>query len=101
LLRPVLSLALRTERGRVSMLGTSMAGPQRVPAALGRKLVLGWIDAPGYEEANRAMRSHVFDPSGYPRIPVTLAWGALDRLVAPPRPERRPRGARFVVLDGV
>lgn len=101
LLRPAVSAALRTRRGRASMLGTSMAKPERIPADLGYKLVLGWIDAPGYEGANRAMRSHTFDPSGYPEIPVTLAWGALDRLVGPPRPERRPAGARFVVLDGV
>ncbi len=100
-LRPAIALALRTRRGRASMLGTSMAKPKRIPAELGRELVLGWIDAPGYEEANRAMRDHTFDPTGYPEIPVTLAWAALDRLVGPPRPERRPPGARFVVLDGV
>jgi pimeloyl-ACP methyl ester carboxylesterase len=101
LLRPAVSAALRTRRGRVLMLRTSIAKPERVPAGLGRKLVLGWVDAPSYEGANRAMRTHVFDPAGYPQIPVTLAWGELDRLVGPPRPERRPGGARFVVLPGV
>lgn len=100
-LRLVASVALRTRRGRASMLGTSAARPERIPAALGRELVLGWIDAPGYEGANRAMRTHVFDPAGYPEIPVTLAWGVLDAIVGPPRPERRPPGARFVVLAGV
>ncbi|HEU4944698.1 MAG TPA: hypothetical protein VFT10_06005, partial [Solirubrobacterales bacterium] len=74
---------------------------ERIPAAAGRKLVLGWIDANGYDGANRAMRTHVFDPTDYPDLPVTLAWGELDRLVAPPRPERRPAGARFIVLPAV
>jgi pimeloyl-ACP methyl ester carboxylesterase len=100
-LRPFLSLALRTRRAREAMLATFAARPDRVPVKEGRELVLGWIDASGYDGANRAMRTHVFDPSGYPDLPVTLAWGELDRLVAPPRPERRPAGARFLVLPGV
>jgi pimeloyl-ACP methyl ester carboxylesterase len=100
-LRPAVSLALRTRRGREAMLSTFAARPERIPAEEGRRLVLGWVDANGYEGANRAMRTHVFDPAGYPDLPVTLAWGELDRLVAPPRPERRPDGARYLVLPGV
>jgi pimeloyl-ACP methyl ester carboxylesterase len=83
------------------MLATFAAHPERIPAGEGRDLVLGWIDASGYDGANRAMRTHVFDPAGYPDLPVTLAWGELDRLVAPPRPERRPAGARYLVIPGV
>jgi len=100
-LRPFVSLALRTRRARESMLATFAARPDRIPAKEGRELVLGWIDASGYDGANRAMRTHVFDPAGYPDISVTLAWGEHDRLVAPPRPERRPDGARYLVLPGV
>jgi pimeloyl-ACP methyl ester carboxylesterase len=100
-LRPLVSLALRSRRLRERMLATFAARPERIPAAAGRRLVLGWIDSSGYDGANRAMRTHVFDPSGYPDIPVTLAWGELDRLVGPPRPRRRPTGARFVVLPAV
>jgi pimeloyl-ACP methyl ester carboxylesterase len=100
-LRPLVSLALRTRRLRERMLATFAARPERIPAAAGRRLVLGWIDASGYEGANRAMRTHVFDPTDYPELPVTLAWGELDRLVAPPRPERRPGGASYLVLPGV
>ena len=59
------------------------------------------IDSSGYDGANRAMRTHVFDPTDYPDLPVTLAWGELDRLLAPPRPERRPAGSRYLVLPGV
>jgi pimeloyl-ACP methyl ester carboxylesterase len=100
-LRPFVSLALRTRRAREAMLATFAARPDRIPAAQGRELVLGWIAASGYDGANRAMRTHVFEPGGYPDLPVTLAWGELDRLVAPPRPERRPAGARYLVLPGV
>jgi pimeloyl-ACP methyl ester carboxylesterase len=101
-LRPLVALALRSRRAREAMLATFAAKPARVPASAGRELVLGWIDADGYEGANRAMRTYVFDPAGYPEdVPVTLAWGELDRLVAPPRPKRRPPGARYVALPGV
>jgi pimeloyl-ACP methyl ester carboxylesterase len=100
-LRPLVALALHNRRVRERALATFAAKPEQIPAAAGRKLVLGWIDANGYDGANRAMRTHVFDPTDYPDLPVTLAWGELDQLVAPPRPERRPASARFVVLPGV
>jgi pimeloyl-ACP methyl ester carboxylesterase len=100
-LRPLVALALYAPPLRERMLSTFAAKPGRIPAAAGRRLVLGWIDASGYEGANRAMRTHVFDPSGYPDLPVTLAWGELDRLVGPPRPERRPSGSRFLTLPGI
>jgi pimeloyl-ACP methyl ester carboxylesterase len=84
------------------MLATFAAHPERIPAGAGRELALGWVDADGYDGANREMRSHVFDPAGYPGdVPVTIAWAERDRLVGPPKPERRPAGARFVVLPGV
>jgi pimeloyl-ACP methyl ester carboxylesterase len=100
-LRPIVSLALRTRRTRESMLATFAARPDLIPAKEGRELVLGWIDSSGYDGANKAMRTHVFDPAGYPDLPVTLAWGDRDRLLAPPRPERQPAGSRYVVLPGV
>jgi pimeloyl-ACP methyl ester carboxylesterase len=84
------------------MLSTFAAYPERVPVEQGRELVLGWIDASGYRGANRAMRTHLFDPEGYPEeVPVTIAWGERDRLVGPPKPARRPAGARFLILPDV
>ncbi|MBA3866291.1 MAG: alpha/beta fold hydrolase [Solirubrobacterales bacterium] len=101
-LRPLVSVALRTRAGRMRMLATFAAHPERIPAADGRELVLGWIDSLGYDGANRAMRTHLFDPAGYPEdVPVTIAWGEHDRLVGPPKATRRPAGARFLVLPGV
>ena len=101
-LRPLVAAALLLPPLRRRMLSTFAADPERVPAAAGRELVLGWIDSDGYDGANRAMRTHIFDPAGYPAdVPVTIAWAEHDRLVGPPKPERRPAGARFLVLPGV
>jgi pimeloyl-ACP methyl ester carboxylesterase len=101
-LRPFVSLALHARRPREAALRTFAAKPQRVPPAAGRELVLGWIDANGYDGANRAMRTHLFDPAGYPEeVRVTIAWGERDRLVGPPKRERRPAHARFVLLPEV
>ena len=100
--RPLVAAALRLPALRRRMLSTFAAHPERIPADAGRELVLGWIDANGYDGANREMRTHLFDPAGYPaEVPVTIAWGEHDRLVGPPKPERRPAGARFLVLPGV
>lgn len=100
--RSLVALALHARRAREAMLATFAAHPERIPADAGRELVLGWIDSNGYDGANRAMRTHIFDPAGYPEdVPVTIAWAERDRLVGPPKPERRPAGARFLVLPGV
>src|SRR4051794_32284911 len=100
-LRPGISLALHSRRVRRAALQSSFGDPDLIPVELARAAVLEWIDAPGYDAANTEMRATVFDPEGYPAIPVTIAWGALDRLVGPPRPERRPVGARYLELAGV
>jgi pimeloyl-ACP methyl ester carboxylesterase len=101
-LRPLAAAALRVPALRRRALATSVAHPERVPAGAGRELALSWIDADGYDGANRAMRTHLFDPEGYPEdVPVTIAWGELDRLVGPPKPGRRPAGAHFLVLPNV
>ncbi len=102
LARPLMAPAFLLPATRRLAFQSIAAHPERIPPAAARELVLGWLDGEGYDGANRAMRSHVFDPSGYPpEVPVTIAWSELDRLVAPPRPQRRPAGSRFVVLPGV
>jgi pimeloyl-ACP methyl ester carboxylesterase len=101
-LRPLVAGALRVGPLRRRALTTLCAHPERVPAATGRELALGWIDADGYDGANKSMREHIFEPAGYPaEVPVTIAWAELDRLVGPPRVEGRPAGARFLVMPGV
>jgi pimeloyl-ACP methyl ester carboxylesterase len=101
-LRPLVSPALRLAPVRRRAASSFAARPERIPAEAARELVLGWLDANAYDGANRAMRSHVFDPAGYPEeVPVTIAWSELDRLVSPPKPDRRPAHSRFIVLPGV
>jgi pimeloyl-ACP methyl ester carboxylesterase len=101
-LRPLAVAAVRIGPLRRRALTTFSAHPGNIPPGAGRELVLGWIDADGYDGANKAMREHVFEPAGYPAdVPVTIAWAELDRLVGPPRPECRPAGAEFLVLPGV
>jgi pimeloyl-ACP methyl ester carboxylesterase len=102
LARPLLTAALQLPATRRAALQSIAAHPERIPPEAARQLVLGWLDGEGYDGANRAMRSDVFDPAGYPeKVPVTIAWGERDRLVGPPKPGRRPAGARFLVLPGV
>jgi pimeloyl-ACP methyl ester carboxylesterase len=103
-LRPLVGLALWVPPLRRRALTTFSAHPDRIPAAAGRKLVVDWIDADGYEGANKAMREHVFETEGYPpesEVPVTIAWAERDKLVGPPKTERRPAGARFLVMPDV
>jgi pimeloyl-ACP methyl ester carboxylesterase len=101
-LRPLVSAALWIGPVRRRAVGIFAAHPKKVPTPAARELVLGWLDAEGYDGANRAMREHLFDPAGYPpEVPVTIAWAELDKQVGPPKPERRPAGARFVVMPGV
>jgi pimeloyl-ACP methyl ester carboxylesterase len=101
-LRPLVSAALWIGPVRRRAVSTFAARPKNVPTAAARELVLGWIEADGYDGANKAMREHIFDPAGYPaEVPVTIAWAELDQLVGPPKPERRPAGARFLVLPDV
>ena len=101
-LRPLVGAALRIGPVRRRAVATFGARPENVPAPAARELVLGWIDAEGYDGANEAMRAHLFDPAGYPAdVPVTIAWAELDKQVGPPKPERRPAGARFVVMPDV
>jgi pimeloyl-ACP methyl ester carboxylesterase len=101
-LRPLVSAALTIGPLRRRALTTFVGYPDRVPAAAGRELVIGWLASPGYDAANLAMRGRPFDPAGYPEeVPVTIAWCELDRLVGPPKPERRPVGATFLTLPDV
>jgi pimeloyl-ACP methyl ester carboxylesterase len=99
-LRPLLKAALATERGKNALLRTTVAEPERVSRAAARELVLGYLDAPGYEVANAAMRAEPFEHEGKVEVPVTLAWGEADRLVGPPSRSRVPPGARVLSVPG-
>ncbi len=99
-LRPLVALAARSPRARAAMLRSTVGHPDRIPAAEARALIAAWIAAPGYAAADAEMRAARCADPGLIDVPTTIAWGELDRLVGPPKPERRPPGTRFIRLEG-
>ncbi len=97
-LRPLIMGLTRVGPAREAMLRTSVGRPELIPPADGRAMIAAWIDAPGYAAANAEMRRYVAEDLDRVAVPTTILWGELDRLVGPPRPERRPPGTRFVQL---
>jgi pimeloyl-ACP methyl ester carboxylesterase len=97
-LLPLLPVLLRSVRGRRLLLRSSVGHPERVPPAAAFRLVRSYVTSPGFEGANAAMRAAVFSGVDQIRVPVTLAWAELDRLVRQPR-ETAP-GWHTLVLRG-
>jgi len=97
-LGPVMPTLLRSERGRRTALGGTIAHPERVPYEAALQLVRAYADAPGFEAVNAGMRADRFTGLAEIRVPLTLAWAEHDRLVAPPRDV--PGTARQFVLRG-
>jgi pimeloyl-ACP methyl ester carboxylesterase len=84
-LLPVLPTMLRSAKGRQLVLGGSVAHPERVPADAAARLVRSYLTSAGYDSSDLAMRSAVLSGFEDIRVPVTLAWGDLDRIVRKPR----------------
>ena len=98
-LRPLLPALVRNRRSRHAMLRTTVGRPENVPVADARAIISAWLAAPGYDAANAEMRRYVCEDLDRVTVPTTIAWGERDRLVGPPKPQRRPPGSRFVKLD--
>jgi pimeloyl-ACP methyl ester carboxylesterase len=90
-LAPLVLAAVRTERGRRALLGTTVARPGNLTSEQAMQWVGDWLASPGYDDANERMRALVFERQEEVTVPVTIAWGARDRLVSAPRPERMPK----------
>jgi pimeloyl-ACP methyl ester carboxylesterase len=97
--RPLLGALVRNRRLRDAMLRSTVGRPDNVPLADAQAMIGAWIDAPGYDAANDEMRRYVCEDLDRVGVPTTIAWGELDRLVGPPRPERRPPNSRFIKLE--
>jgi pimeloyl-ACP methyl ester carboxylesterase len=95
---PLLPVLLRSARGRRLLLRSSVGHPDRVPPAAAWRLVRSYVTSPGFEGANAAMRAAVFSGVEQIRVPVTLAWAELDRLVR--RPRETVPGWRTLLLRG-
>jgi pimeloyl-ACP methyl ester carboxylesterase len=91
---------LRTERGRRSLMRSTVARPELLSAEEATRWLAAWLDAPAYDDANDMMRGTPFERAVDVHVPVTIAWGEEDRLVAPPRAERMPADTRFFTVPG-
>jgi pimeloyl-ACP methyl ester carboxylesterase len=99
-IRPLIDLALRSARGRELILRSTLAHPERLSRDEAAELVGNYLDAPLYAEANEEMRLGAFEHKDAVDVPVTLAWGELDRIVGRPSRSRRPPGARYLEMPG-
>jgi pimeloyl-ACP methyl ester carboxylesterase len=97
-LLPLLPLLLRSSGGRRLLLRGAVGHPDRVPPEAAVRLVRSYVTAPGYDGANAEMRAAVFSGVEDIRVPVTLIWAELDRLVR--RPTERVEDWRTLVLRG-
>jgi len=97
-LRPLVLAATRTRCGRHLLMRSTVARPDLLSAAEAKSWLAAWIDAPAYEDANAMMRATPFERAADVLVPTTIAWGGKDRLVGPPKPERLPRGARYLEM---
>ena len=97
-LLPLVPALVRSARGRRLLLRSSVGHPERVPPAAAARLVRSYVTAPGFEAANSAMRAGVLSDTERIDVPVTLAWGELDRLIR--RPRTKPEHWRTVLLRG-
>ena len=96
--RGLINAALRTERGRRRLMATTVARPELLTSDEAISWLAAWLDAPAYDDANDMMRGIPFERADEIDVPVTIAWGELDRLVAPPKPERMPPGTRYFTM---
>ena len=80
---------------------TTVARPELLTADEAISWLSAWLDAPAYDDANDMMRGTPFERADEIDVPVTIAWGEEDRLVAPPRAERMPRGHALLHRPGL
>ena len=95
---PLLPALVRSPGGRRVALASTVGAADRVPPADALRLVRSYATAPGFTEVNAAMRASRLEGLERIRVPVTLGWCELDRLVAPPA--HLPSTVRSVVLSG-
>ena len=83
-LRPVLPLVMLSRRARRLALGHVVA--DRTESLRSRRRMVGsYARATAYDATNVAMREHHFTDPERIRVPLTVAFGELDRLIRPRR----------------
>lgn len=95
---PLLPRLVAGERGRRLVLSRMVARPDRVPSEDAAHMVSTYARSAAYRATNTAMRQAHFTGAESIDVPVTVAWGELDRVVRR-QPVRVP-DARIVELRG-
>jgi pimeloyl-ACP methyl ester carboxylesterase len=96
LLRPLIPVVMLSRAVRRLVLSPFVADPDRVPYRAAWRMISAYARATAFEATSTAMRRGRF--SGRVPVPVTLAFGELDRLIRPTA--TAVPGARTLVLPG-
>jgi len=83
LLRPFADSLMESPAARVAALGQVFGHPSRIPPADAAGTVRAAADAPSFAETLTAMMPEHFSGGEEIEVPVTIAWGELDRLLLP------------------
>lgn len=89
--------------GRALAIGQMVGRPWRVPADEALRMARNLAASPGFDATNEAIHSESFAGGDGIDVPVTIAWGARDRLLLPRQSRRAQRmlpGARRTILHG-
>jgi pimeloyl-ACP methyl ester carboxylesterase len=83
LLRPVAGAVLEPPTGRIALLGQVFGHPTRVPPPDAVQTLRSAADAPSFSETLGPVARSRFGGGEAITVPVTIAWGELDRLLLP------------------
>jgi pimeloyl-ACP methyl ester carboxylesterase len=103
LLAPVSETLLHRSSLRRLLLAQLLAHPERIPAAEAAANLRALAAAPWFDATLEAMAAERYRSRGRPPVPVTIAWGERDRLLAPRQALRAGSalpGARMLTLRG-
>jgi pimeloyl-ACP methyl ester carboxylesterase len=89
--------------GRIALFSQIAAHPARIPASEAAASLRA-VAASDFDRTLAAMMPQRFSGGDAVSVPVTVVWGARDRLLLTkrqaPRAEREVRGARLVLMPG-
>ena len=92
-----------TAVGRKLGLSLFVARPERLSGAEAADNTRALADAPWFDATLPALRAHEFSETRAFEVPVTVAWGAKDRLLLPRQARRAARAiprARVLLMEG-
>lgn len=102
--RPVAPAMARNPVARYLSFAQYTARPGNIPPEDIVASVDALIGAPGFDDVNASFAGYLAPAESADRVPVTIAWGAKDRLLLPrqlERARRRVPRARHVLLPAV